>query len=139
MARHRKQKGSFFTILIIIVAIVATIGLIWYVKNIAFPGSKSKPVAINPCTASSSSKAKIEITSTGVSPQTIMVCTGAQLEFLNHDSAPRKLTATSKGLGAERINEFDALAPKETVSTSFDNPETISYVTNGSRGTIEVR
>ncbi len=119
------KKGSLRLIVIIVVAaILAVAGYFYVSKN----GVKNPFAKLNPCEKiSSDSSATITISSQGITPSTVMICPGQEVKWVNNDTVSHQFNVTTKGENSARLRATDPIAPAETVSMSFTNPETIKY------------
>jgi len=127
-AKTKINKGSILPVVIAVIAIGLTIALFVFMKNGKINNPFSKPVAYNPCLIPSKKEpAVITISSTGITPSTVMICQEQSIKWVNSDNSSHKLVSLSKGQDAARVSDFDAINPQETVTAQFDRPETIEY------------
>lgn len=131
MEKHKEmtsKTGSLWPLLAAVIAIAMVIGLYLYFTNAGKNNPFVKKPAFNPCANSTGDKtATITISSTGVTPASVMICPGQEIKWVNNDAAPHTFIVTSKGIDSARLRAIDAINPQESVNMSFETSGTITY------------
>lgn len=128
MIRKMGKAESYVSILIAGAALVLTIGLYLYFTNLGKSNPFVKKPAFSACASSQSGKtATITISQSEVTPASVMICPGQEVKWVNNDIVAHKFVVTSKGIDSARLRDIDPINPQESVTLTFDTPETVTY------------